>query len=678
MCHFKTQLSLISLATKHHYLTMRLSIVLLICFCILQIGLGQDLALSPRIANYNIELELDTTNKKILADQIVNWKNISEDTIAELYFHLYYNAFKNSESTFFKERGVPDFLTKDIDDVCGWGWSHIQSFVDSSGNNLISEAEYVAPDVGNEMDQTVMRIPLQNPIYPGQSANFVMQWEARIPRTMPRTGYNKDFYFLAQWFPKVGVYEPAGMRYQTEGAWNCHQYHSSGEYYSDFGVYDVKITVPEDFVVASSGLLKGQTKRGEKMQWHYVAEDVIDFTWTASPEFVVHEEEFGDTRILFYTYPYKTHVRDRYMHTIKFCMQYLQDHFGPYPYPVLSIVDPPIHGMYTGGMEYPTLITSLSFCFFPKGIRTPETLVVHEFIHQYFMQMVATHEVEDPWMDEGITTYYEGRILDALFGPDKSTIDIGGFHAGNAEYNRIEYFASKNPSIAPNTFKSYEFVNGGYGYISYNKTAVWLKTMEGILGQELMDQIMQTYFNRWKFKHPCRNDFTDLVNELIKQYLPERFPDGMDWYFEQVLFGTELCDYELTSLTNQKVSGPRGFLQSRDSCLANEIIQDHYRSKVVLSRLEGIQLPIECKIIWEDQSDTLINWDGQARTFAFESKGPHKIVAAIIDPDQKIYIDKNFINNSKTAEQQRSKLNQLSTFIMTNFQLLLESISFWV
>ena len=587
---------------------------------------------------------------------------------------------KTVNSTFYRDRGVPEFLTQDIDEECGWAWSEIRSFVDEEGNELIGSTRYVAPDDGNPYDESVLKIELTNPVLPNTFQRFQMQWEAKIPKTMPRTGYNKEFYFFAQWFPKIGVYEPAGMRYKKSfGAWNCHQYHSSGEYYSDFGVYNVHITVPEGFVVAATGELVGQDKKSDQRTWHFLAEDVIDFAWSASPQFVVQEDQFNDTEIRLYSYPYKAGVGERYLTTVKHSMAYLEEHFEAYPYPTLSIIDPPIHGMFTGGMEYPTLITSLSFCFFPKGIRTPEILVVHEFIHQYFMQMVATHEVEDPWMDEGITTYYECRILDDLFGPRESTIDVLGFKAGNTEYNRIEFLASDNIKIAPNSFKSWEFKHGGYGYISYNKAALWLTTLEGIIGIELMDEIMREYFMRWKFKHPCRDDFVDVVNEVILEKRADEFPDGMDWFFDQVIYGTDECDYAVASIENRKKGNPRGFFDNLDQC--EEMPSDtvsKWHTRVLFHRLGELRLPVECVVHFEDGSTYSEMWDGVDRSFEIHIDGSQKIVSAYVDPERKIYIDSNFLNNSRTTKDQGGLLRQFTAHVVTTFQHLLETISLWV
>ncbi|MDA8692544.1 M1 family metallopeptidase [Saprospiraceae bacterium] len=618
--------------------------------------MGQG-ALSPRIANYNMDISLDVDNKMLTGKTVLVWRNISDVDIDELYFHLYYNAFRNTESTFFTERGVPGFLTQNIDDNCGWGWSEIINIEDQDHNDLSALMSYVSPDDNNAEDKSVLKVKLQTSVKAGETATFIFDWKAKIPQTMPRTGYNMDFYFLAQWFPKLGVLEPAGMRFVKDTQWNCHQYHSSGEYYSDFGVYEVNLTVPLDYEVAASGELIGQTKNDSMRTWTYRATDVIDFTWTASPHFVKQESAYKDTRIMLYTYPDKAHFGQRYFDAIQHTMEYLDSHLGPYPYSTLSIIDPPLHGMFTGGMEYPTLITSLNFNSFPTGFKGAETLVTHEFIHQYFMQMVATNETEEPWMDEGITTYYENRILDAYMGKRESFIDFAGIKIGSKEYNRVELFSSDNVSVADNTLKSWEYENGGYKEVAYNKTALWLQTLEGIVGTELMDEIMKSYFQRWKFKHPCRHDFIDVVNEVVIEHMSYQFPDGMDWYFDQVLYGTDICDYELSEIREIPVTGERGFFSDLDECeVKGGLWSDSIYTNIIVKRNEGLRLPVEIEVNYENGDSEMYYWDGQSRVYSIKIASNSKVISAEIDPDRKIYIDHDFINNSMAVDQSKKGL----------------------
>jgi len=576
------------------------------------------------------------------------------------------------------KEGRIGFLEDELIENCGWSWMKIEYIKDSNGIDLMQSAQFIHPDDDNEEDQTVLQVLLEKPLYPGEIIKLDMKWESKIPKIMPRTGYNKSYYFMAQWFPKIGVYEAAGVRCRKKGAWNCHQYHSNGEYYADFGVYDVKINVPTNHMVAASGALINKEEKGDRSVWNYYIEDVIDFAWTTSPHYVVQEDQYKDTNIKLYAYDYKCQLRDRYINTLKFAMQYLEERLGPYPYSTISVVDPPIHGIYSGGMEYPTLITTFSFCFLPKGIKTPETLIVHEYVHQYFMQMVASNEVEDTWMDEGFTTYWEGRILDAMDGPQTSTIDFLGIKAGNAEYNRAEFFAFENPKIAPNTFKSWEFKHGGYGVISYNKTAIWLKTLEGMLGVDVMDEIMGTYFQKMKFQHPCKTDFINVVNTVVQSRFGNKYGEDMAWYFDQVLEGTDMCDYKLASISNEEIKESLGYVSNIDNCEKpnkKNGRSGNYKSEVIVHRLGGIHLPIEVAIHFENGDKQLVEWDGKARSHNFTFHGSSKVIAADIDPKRKIYLDSNFINNSYSIRKQTKGIKKYFAQFMITIQNAMESIS---
>ncbi len=656
-----------------------------ICFFLLIIivvpAAGQQAPLSSRIANYDMEIRLDTEAKKIYGEQTLLWRNPSGDTIRELQYHLYLNAFRNSESTFMKERGIPDLLADPLINGCEWAWIDVEKITDQDGNDLTNAMQYIHPDDDNEADRTVISVPLTKPVLPHDSIRVKMKWTTRIPRTMVRTGYNRDYYFMAQWFPKVGVYEPAGMRYATEGKWNCHQYHSKGEYYSNFGVYNVILNVPESYIVGSSGIILNEAIKDGRKIVQTRAEDVIDYTWTASPHFRERKEVRNGVVMRLLYYPEHERFADRYFASIRNSLEYLGEHLMEYPYPQLTIVDPPYHGLFTVGMEYPMLITVGSLCFLPEGIKTTETLAVHEFIHQYFMQMVATHEQEEPWMDEGITTYYEGRIMDHYYGEKTSTIDVLGVTAGNKEFNRIEFFASGNERMAPNVTYSRNFKHGGYGDISYNKVAIWLETLEGIVGVKTVDEIMKTYFNRWKFNHPCRMDFLEIANEVIRKNHGDKFGENMDWFFDQVLYGTEICDYKVGRIRNELVEKPIGVFDKVGDCIQPDeetTQEDVFASSVVLLRDGDIKLPQEILVKFDDGSNVLEVWDGMSKTKEFNYKGTRKIVSVEIDPERKIWMDKNFLNNSRSVKPQKTGVRKYVIQFMFWIQNAMETLNLLV
>jgi len=641
--------------------------------------------LSARIANYDINVRLDVESKMLYGHTVLNWNNPSADVVEDLQFHMYYNAFKNSESTFMKERGIFDgILGNANDNDCRWSYTTIISMEDEYGNQLVNNMKYIQPDDGNIDDQTVLQVQLANPVEAFGSVTVEFTWEAKVPNIMPRTGYNKDYYFMVQWFPKVGVYEAEGTRGRERGGWSCHQYHSSGEYYGEFGVYQVAITLPSNYVVGASGELVHQAKEADEQTWVFHVDDVIDFGWTASPHFIVQEDQYKDTKIKYYTYPSKTHFSERYFRTIKNALAYMEEHVGPYPYSTLCIIDPPIHGIFSGAMEYPTFVSTTSFCFLPTGIKMPETLATHEFVHQYFMQMISTHEQDEPWMDEGMTTYWESRILDHFDGENSSTIDWLGIKVGNKEFNRWEYFGDKNYKIAEGSRKAREFNHGGYGSIAYNKTAMWLNTLEGIVGQDCMSAIWKSYFNRWKFKHPGGQDFIDVVNETVSKYHQKKFGENMNWFFAQVLYGTEECDYTIDEIDNNEILPKIGYLNNTEDCIAmpdenpNNAETKTYRSKVVVKRLGDMQLPIEVQINFEDGKQINESWSGFERSTEFSYTGTNKIISAEIDPEHKIDIDKNFINNSYTTAPQTKGIQKYFLRALSFIQHTMETVAFLI
>ena len=609
--------------------------------------------LSPRIASYDIDVTLDTDKKMLYAKETLYWKNPSADTIRELHFHLYLNAFKNTKSTFLRDANWVRRMSPEELAACEWGWVNVDKIRDENGIDLTPNMRYIQPDDGNEDDETVLLVPLAEPVMPYDSINIYLDFTVKIPKVMARTGYSREFFFMAQWFPKVGVYEPAGMRYAEKGQWNCHQYHSNSEYYSDFGVYNVAMTVPSHYTVGSSGLLQKITDNGNTNTHLYRAEDVIDFTWTASPDFIEYTDTWKHVNIRLLTHAGHEVFAERFLNTAKYSLEYFEEYLEIYPYPTLTIVESPYHGMFTGAMEYPTLITILTLRGMPGTIRLGETFLVHEFTHQYFMQMVATNEQEEKWMDEGFTTYWEGRIMDHYYGEQSSTFDIYGVKSGNVEYHRIEYYAMDNPQVTSCANTGWEMKRKDARTIAYNKTGVVLRTLEGLVGWDTMKEIMKTYFQRWKFKHPCGYDFVDVANEVVVKRHGDEFGENLDWFFDQMLYGTEMCDFELADISNREIKSPVGFIDGDCVTELSESDDKQWKSSVTVYQRREAELPVEVLIHFDNGDEVTEFWDGKDGQVTFEYKGSRKIEWAIADPEQKMYIDLNFNNNSLTIKPQK-------------------------
>jgi hypothetical protein len=640
--------------------------------------MAQDV-LSPRIANYKMKVKVNVSSKTLDGHTELAWRNTSLDTIDYLLFHMYYNAFKSNRSTFMLENVFELLPTGGSE--CPWGWTNIKEIHDQNGNNLTQYLQYIQTDNQDIYDESVLKIDLEEPILPGESQDFTFQWKAQIPKAMIRTGYNQDFYYFAQWFPKIGVYEPAGMRQRREGGWNCHQYHANGEFYSDFGNYDVEMDVPRGYIVGSSGSQISKKENGDRWIWNFKVDDVIDFSWTMSPHYIRQEFKWKDIDISLLTYPGHEHFGPRYFNTISSALEYFDENIGKYPYPTLTMVDPPIHGIFIGAMEYPTFINALSSCLLPKGVKFTETLIVHEFTHQYFMQMVATNETEEAWMDEGLTSYFESKVLDNYLGKSTSAVDFGGIKVGNKAYNRAGFFASENTKIASNRLASWEFKHGGYGEIAYNKTAVVLHTLEGLIGGIAMKDVMKTYFETWKFKHPSGKDFIQVVNQVVAKHHGNKYGEDMNWFFDQTLYGSNECDYSVANIFNIEKDSDKGYLLDNENCIDSiytKIGDKKYTSKVILNRLGEITIPVEVKITFEDGRVVLEDWNGKSRSKEFKFNTDQKIISAEIDPEHKLNIERNFLNNTMVIAEKKKSVKRYLLKLISQMQMAIEGLNFFM
>jgi hypothetical protein len=248
--------------------------------------------LSPRIANYDIDVRLNAPKRMLHGSEILKWFNHSGDKITELQFHLYLNAFRNNRSTFMKESG--GMIRGDEIDKEGWGFIEIDKIVLASGEDLTGRLEFIHPDDDNAEDKTVFRLPLSRPLVPNDSIVINIDFTAKLPQPpFARTGAKEEYFFVGQWFPKIGVF--------IDGKWNCHQFHANSEFFADYGVYNIRLTVPEQNIVGATGLLAEKKTNGDGTATHfYHAEDVHDFAWTTSPEFVefVGKTQDVDIRVL--------------------------------------------------------------------------------------------------------------------------------------------------------------------------------------------------------------------------------------------------------------------------------------------------------------------------------------------------------------------------------------------
>jgi hypothetical protein len=428
---------------------------------------------SDRVVSYTIAAELIPEHQTVHGKMDLVWRNTTEVPVGELYFHLYLNAFKDMESSHLRESGGEgkrrSRWSKEYP-----GWIRINSMLREDGSDLWTDAtrHFVAPDDGNEKDRTLARVDLPAPVAPGETIALKVDFDSRLPRVFRRTGWAGDpadssnlFFMAAQWFPKIAV-----LRRTEDGkaSWNAHQFHRNTEFFSDFGVYQVSITVPAGYRVGATGnrISESESADGATRTYVHRQEDVHDFAWTASPFFSVKEfrwsfDEFcaqapngmggrvtellertaahlglpvekvrPDKEVLVRIMLQQDHagVADRFRWAAGAALACYGIWFGAYTYDVLTVVDPPAGGGAAGGMEYPTLITVWGDRTAPDYATGMEGVTVHEFGHQYFYGLVASNEFEEAWLDEGLTTYTTARIFEETYPPRSTRTEYGPIH----------------------------------------------------------------------------------------------------------------------------------------------------------------------------------------------------------------------------------------------------------
>jgi len=605
---------------------------------------------SPRNANYAITARLDPGSRTITGDEILTWRNTTNTAASTLRFHLYYNAWRNSDSTWLRGRaltGRPANEPRRSD----WGWIDVTTIriigTGTAAGDLTKRMRFIAPDDGNEADRTVMEVPLDRAVGPGETLNVQIAWSSRVPRPFARTGAISNYYFLGQWFPKIGVLENSG--------WNCHQFHATTEFFADFGTYDVRLTVPRGWIVGATGTERDRRDEADgTTTHHYYEEDVHDFAWTASPDFVERRARFEhstlppvEMRLLLQ----KDHVgqADRHFEAARAALKYYGEWFGPYPYGHLTIVDPAWQSN-TDGMEYPTLITAGTSWLLPNHTEDPEDVTVHEAGHQFWYGIVATNEFEDAWMDEGINTYATARVMEERFTPTyMARRYFGGFvpwlfrdfpRIRELDGDRLTSYRTGAKGDVQST-ASWRYWPASAGSITYDKTALWMHTLERMLGWETLQRILSTYFTRFAFKHPKPKDFFDVASEVSGR--------DLTWFFDEVYRSSDVFDYGVDMLQSERQTFEGfGDKPAAGEAPRTELRPTQYRTTVVVRRHgEGI-FPVDVRAVFENKEEQRWHWDGKDRWKMFVVDKSVRAAYAQVDPEHVLLLDVRFSNNSMT------------------------------
>jgi hypothetical protein len=661
-----------------------------------------------RVVDYRISVTLDPQSRQLKGTERVTWRNPSAEAVPDLWFHLYLNAFKNTKSTFYKESGGQ--LRGDQAQTDSWGWVDITSMKTADGTDLTKAITFEHPDDHNTDDQTVIRVVLPEAVPAGGSITLDITFTSKLPQVFARTGFKDDFYLVAQWYPKLGVYEPAGMRGRASSGWNCHQFHASSEFYANYGTFAVDMTVPSDYVLGATGVRTAEKKNADgTTTYTHEQADVHDFAWTADPDFLVVKGTFSATKdvtpaeyqkvarllgrtldevmltdvdIIALVQPGHAPQAQRHIDSAKAAIKWYGLWYGRYPFKTLTVVDPAPGAGGAGGMEYPTFITAgTSFVMnrwpFDK-VRTLEMVTIHEFGHNFWYGLVGSNEFEEAWLDEGINSYSTGEVMDQVYGADRGMVEFLGLRIGEADVLR----AINDPGAKYNRIlaNAWDYVPPGqYGFYSYQKPEMVLRTLKGHLGEETMARILRTYHERWRFRHPGSDDFFAVVNEVSGQDLSP--------FFAQVIRGTDMLDYDIGSAVVRPVPEPHGVFdtpagrrtvsqseaRSKDAELAKAKKQ-LWETIVVVRRRGEAQIPVDVDVKFAGKPVERYTWDGRDRTKTFRFVLPEKLEWVEVDRDRKIVLDANWLNNGRRMEPD----TRVTTTWASRWMFVAQNVLFWL
>jgi len=512
---------------------------------------------------YTINVSLNDIKHELSAFETVIYINNSPDELKEIYFHLWPNGYKDNETALaqqFYRQGTRRMLDADEKDL---------GFIDSLNFTIDGETAQWKYD---SLHIDICKIILNRPLKSGDSISISTPFRVKLPSsTLSRLGHDKQSYQISQWYPKPAVYDKYG--------WHPIPFLDQGEFYSEFGSFEVSITLPKNYVVGATGDLQTEDEKMflekkinetknissytkdmtipksdvETKTIRFIQNHVHDFAWFADKRYHVLKGEVElpvskrkvSTWIMFTNYE---------AHLWKDALQYLNDAtyyyslwVDDYPYNNISAVSGSISA--GGGMEYPN-VTVIGEC---ETERLLELTIAHEAGHNWFYGILGSNERENPWMDEGINQFYELRYSEAVrHGKNESLIEtttlaklVGFDTLTDKKLDELGYLISaRSNTDQPLNLPAEKFSATNYGTCVYYKTALSFNYLKSWMGDSLFDRGMKTYYGKWKFKHPSPAD--------VKKAFEETSGKSFSWFFDDLLGTTKKIDYKIVSCKKSK------------------------------------------------------------------------------------------------------------------------------
>lgn len=478
-------------------------------------------------ANYKIYIDLDVKKNTFKGSQEVLYTNNSPDTLNKVFFHLYFNAFR-------PESDMAERLNNGDDNNRRFDVNIKDLEPHEYGQLKVSNLKQDGLNIDSFVSDTILEVTLTNPILPGESSLFTMNFNGQIPITIRRAGRDSPMgvkYSMAQWYPKISEYDYEG--------WNTAPY-TGREFHGVWGDFDVTIKIDKDFIVAASGYIQETDPNnnklgylsGKKRVWNFKAPKVHDFTWAADSEYIhdIYPGPNGVKLNFYYKNDPKIIANWKTLQPVTAeLMDFFNNYIGEYPYEQYSVVQGG-----DGGMEY-SMLTLLNY---GEELIPLISVTSHELAHAWFQGVLATNEMNHAWMDEGSASYFGELAESHVFNID--------FHPIFTERPYQDYISlatsGQEMPLATNANR-FKF-NRAYEDAAYDKGFVFLSQLNYIIGEKAFEKTIKNYFDKYKFTHPLPNDLRRVAEQSSGILL--------NWYLTDWTQTTNQIDYAIKNVESRK------------------------------------------------------------------------------------------------------------------------------
>ena len=518
---------------------------------------------------YTMKIDMNVQTNQFTGKQKLEYWNNSSDTLTRVFYHLYFNAFQ--PGSMMDTRSLRQGAVNGTGNRPDWD-GRVKDRISNLKPNEIGYQKILSLKMNGRVQnfkllETILEVNLDKPILPKSKVTFDMEFEAQVPLQIRRSGRDnpssKVRYSMSQWYPKICEYDYEG--------WHPTPY-VGREFYGVWGDFDVSIYIDKNYILGGTGYLQNpdqigygyeaagsKVKRpaGDKLTWRFLAPNVHDFMWAADPEYIHKSKKVNDSITLHLLYKPTNATAQEWEQVLtdaEKALPFIEKTFGVYPYKQYSF----IHGG-DGGMEYPmaTLLVG------PGAW-------LHEWLHSWYHGLLGTNESLYPWMDEGFTTYAEGRVTAFLEKMAGAPVQ----YPYDGDYKSYYSLVRSEKEEPLTTHADHYNLNAAYGPAVYSKGGVFLEQLGYIVGAANRDKILLEYYKQWRYKHPNAADFIRIAEKVSNMKL--------DWYKEYWINSTKTIDYSIDSLW-----------------------ENGGKTNVRLKRIGLMPMPIDLEITFKDGSKEL-------------------------------------------------------------------------